>query len=45
MGAQFADAPRLASPNQVTLREEDRIAAYFASGHLFADPTRMEPLL
>jgi photosynthetic reaction center H subunit len=45
MGAQFADAPRLASPDQVTLREEDRIAAYFASGNLFADPIRMEPLL
>ena len=45
MGSQFADAPMLANADQVTLREEDRIQAYFASGHLFATPTRMEPLL
>jgi photosynthetic reaction center H subunit len=45
MGSQFADAPRLASPDQVTLREEDRIQAYFASGHMYATPERMEPLI
>jgi photosynthetic reaction center H subunit len=45
MGAQFADAPMLANPDQVTLREEDRIQAYYASGHLYATPSRLEPLL
>ena len=45
LGSQFAHAPRLANPDQVTLREEDQIAAYFASGHLFAEPSRMEPLI
>ncbi len=45
LGAQFADAPMLASPDQVTLREEDRITAYYASGNLYADPARAEPLL
>jgi photosynthetic reaction center H subunit len=45
MGAQFADAPALANPDQITLREEDRIQAYFASGHLYAEPGRAEPLL
>jgi photosynthetic reaction center H subunit len=45
LGAQFADAPKLANPDQVTLREEDRIQAYFASGHLYARSSRMEPLL
>ena len=45
LSSQFADAPILANPDQVTLREEDRIQAYFASGHLFAEPSRMEPLL
>jgi photosynthetic reaction center H subunit len=45
MGGQFADAPMLANPDQVTLREEDRIQAYFASGHLYAEPGRLEPLL
>ena len=44
-GGQFADAPGLANPDQVTLREEDRIGAYYASGHLYADPSRTEPLL
>ena len=45
LGAQFAHAPMLANPDQVTLREEDQIAAYFASGNLYAEPSRMEPLL
>jgi len=45
MAAQFAEAPVLASPDQVTLREEDRIQAFFASGQLFATPERSEPLL
>ncbi len=45
MGAQFADVPMLANPDQVTLREEDRIQAYYASGHLYAQPSRLEPLL
>jgi photosynthetic reaction center H subunit len=45
MGAQFADVPQLANPDQVTLREEDRIAAFYAGGNLFAEPRRMEPLL
>jgi photosynthetic reaction center H subunit len=45
MGTQFADAPMLANSEQVTLREEDRIAAFYASGNLFADPRRLEPLL
>lgn len=45
LGSQFADAPNLASPDAITLREEDRIQAYFASGHMYAMPTRVEPLL
>lgn len=44
-GGQFADAPGLANPDQVTLREEDRIGAYYASGHLYAEPSRQEPYL
>jgi photosynthetic reaction center H subunit len=43
--AQFTTAPVPASPDSVTAREEDRIAAYFASGHLYAMPSRMEPLI
>lgn len=45
LASQFADAPGLANPNQVTLREEDRICAYFASGHLYATRARQEPLI
>jgi photosynthetic reaction center H subunit len=43
--AQFATAPVPASPDSVTAREEDRLAAYFASGHLYAFPSRAEPLI
>jgi photosynthetic reaction center H subunit len=45
LGSQFSSAPTLASPDQVTSREEDQIQAYFAGGQLFATPGRMEPLL
>jgi photosynthetic reaction center H subunit len=45
MGAQFSNVPMLTSPDRVTLREEDRIQAFYASGQLFATPARMEPLL
>jgi photosynthetic reaction center H subunit len=43
--AQFANVPGLRNPEQVTLREEDRIAAYYASGHLYATPLRLGPWL
>ncbi|WP_428484717.1 photosynthetic reaction center subunit H [Rhodopila sp.] len=45
MGGQFADAPLRANADEVTTREEDRIQAYFGSGHMYAKPSRMEPLL
>ncbi len=45
MAAQFAEAPMLANPDVVTLQEEDKIQAYFASGHIYATPSRLEPLL
>lgn len=44
-GGQFADVPVTASPDQVTLQEEDRITAYYGGGHLYATPARLEPLL
>lgn len=43
--SQFENAPRLRSPDEITLREEDRICAYFAGGTLYADAARQEPLL
>lgn len=45
LGRQFADAPGLASPDQVTKREEDKIVGYFGGGNLYATPARQEPLL
>jgi photosynthetic reaction center H subunit len=45
LGAQFAEAPVLANPDQITLREEDRVSAYFAGGHMYATPARQEPLI
>jgi photosynthetic reaction center H subunit len=42
---QFADVPGIANPDQVTLREEDRVCAYYAGGHLYAEPSRLGPLL
>lgn len=44
-GKHFADAPSSANPDQVTLQEEDKIAAYFAGGYLYALDERTEPLL
>lgn len=43
--AHFAEVPGLRNPGLVTLREEDRIVAYYAGGYLWADPLRAEPLL
>lgn len=45
LAAQFANVPAIASDGVITLREEDRITAFFASGHLYATPRRGEPLL
>jgi len=45
LAAQFETVPGLASPDQVTLLEEDRITAYYSSGHLYATPARAEPFL
>jgi len=44
LAAQFADAPTLRNPDQVTKLEEDRITGYFAGGTLYATPARQEPL-
>ncbi len=45
LGAQFAQVPALANANQVTLLEEDKICGYYGGGLLYAEPSRMEPLL
>jgi len=42
---QFAQVPGIARPDTITLREEDRISAYYAGGHLYAEPSRLGPVL
>jgi photosynthetic reaction center H subunit len=42
---QFKDVPRISSSDQITLQEEDKVTAYYGSGHLYAYPSRLEPLL
>jgi len=37
--------PGIASNQQITKLEEDRICAYYAGGHLFATPSRSESLI
>jgi photosynthetic reaction center H subunit len=44
LGAQFAGVPAHAKADTVTLREEDRIAAYYGGGTLYAEASRREPL-
>jgi len=45
LAAQFAQVPLTAQPDQVTLLEEDRITGYYAGGHLYAEPSRMGPII
>lgn len=45
MARHFATVPGIKSPDQVTKLEEDRICAYYASGHLYAKPARLGPLI
>ncbi len=41
----FGGVPALKNPDQVTLLEEERIGAYYASGRLYAEPGRLGPVL
>ncbi len=42
-GKHFAGVPQTKSRTQVTLLEEDKIAAYYAGGKLYASAERLEP--
>jgi photosynthetic reaction center H subunit len=44
-GKHFANVPKHASPNQVTMLEEDKISGYYAGGTLYASEARQEPQL
>lgn len=45
LARHFAQVPQLRNPDQVTFMEEERIVAYFGGGTLYAEPSRVEPLL
>lgn len=42
---QFGGVPTLKSPDRITMLEEERVAAYYGAGKLYATPARAEPLL
>lgn len=43
--AQFTGVPPIAGNEQITKLEEDRICAYYGSGHLYAVPSRSESFI
>ncbi len=45
LGSQFAGAPTLENPDQITLYEEERVCAYYGAGLLYATAARSEPYL
>jgi photosynthetic reaction center H subunit len=42
---QFANVPQLATPGEITRREEDQIMGYYGGGYLYGLPGRTEPLI
>ena len=44
-GAQFQNVPKTKSPDEVTLLEEEKVAAYYGGGQLYATASRQEPLV
>ncbi|MFE1598869.1 photosynthetic reaction center subunit H [Methylobacterium sp. ID0610] len=45
LARQFAEVPPRREADSVTIREEDRIVAFYGAGTLYATPARQEPLL
>lgn len=45
MSYQFLEAPMLKNPDTITLQEEDRVAGYFSGGHMYAEPSRLGPIV
>jgi photosynthetic reaction center H subunit len=42
LGSQFVKAPTLANPDQITFDEEERVAAFYGGGLLYATAARVE---
>ncbi|WP_088280079.1 photosynthetic reaction center subunit H [Ideonella sp. A 288] len=45
LSTQFGAVPQLKSPDEITSLEEDRVMAYYGGGTLYAEPSRLEPLI
>lgn len=45
LARHFTEIPVTRNPDSVTLLEEDKIAAYYAGGYLYATPERSEPIV
>jgi photosynthetic reaction center H subunit len=45
LAEQFAGVPAIKATDRITLREEERIQAYYGAGLLYAEPHRTEPLV
>lgn len=45
LGSQFAAVPGTRQADVVTMLEEEKIQAYYGAGTLYAEPSRLEPLL
>lgn len=45
LAKHFAAVPGIGSADQVTRLEEDKICAYYAGGHLYAEPSRLGPVI
>ncbi|MCW2282303.1 photosynthetic reaction center H subunit [Rhodoblastus acidophilus] len=41
----FAGVPRIKSSDSITMQEEEKVAAYYGAGTLYATPDRAEPIL
>lgn len=44
LASQFAGAPAVRAGDRITMAEEERLAAYFGAGTLYAEPRRAEAL-
>jgi photosynthetic reaction center H subunit len=45
LARQFGAVPTLKNGDEVTVLEEEKVSSYYAAGRLWAEPSRMEPLL
>jgi photosynthetic reaction center H subunit len=45
LGGQFAAVPGTRQADIVTMLEEEKVQAYYGAGTLYAEPSRLEPLL